>query len=158
MVCRFGQLDNFAFSMALKACSDLGDFRTGRAVHAQDVKATEDPDQVVNNALVRLYSEDGCFEEAIRVFDEMPQRNVVSWNSLIGGLVKKDGVFEAMEAFRIMQGKGMGFSWVTLTTILPVCARVTALVSGKEDGNEERGWVQLASCQEKNPYFCCSWE
>ena len=132
MVCRFGQLGNFAFSMALKACSDLGDLRTGRAVHAQVVKATEDPDQVVNNALVRLYSEDGRFEEAIRVFDEMPQRNVVSWNSLIGGLVKKEGVFEAMEAFRIMQGKGMGFSWVTLTTILPVCARVTALVSGKE--------------------------
>ena len=115
MVCRFGQLGNFAFSMALKACSDLGDLRTGRAVHAQVLKATEDPDQVVNNALVQLYSEDGCFEEAIRVFDEMPQMNVVSWNSLIGGLVKKDGVFEAMEAFRIMQGKGMGFSWVTLT-------------------------------------------
>ena len=76
MVSRFGQLDNFTFSMALKACSDLGDLRTGRAVHAQVLKATEDPDQVVNNALVRLYSEDGCFEEAIRVFDEMPQRNV----------------------------------------------------------------------------------
>ena len=132
MVCQFGQLGNFAFSMALKACSDLGDLRTGRAVHAQVLKATEDPDQVVNNALLRLYSEDGCFEEALRMFDGMPHRNLVSWNSLIAGLVKKEGVFEAIEAFRIMQGKGMGFSWVTLTTILPVCARVTALGSGKE--------------------------
>ncbi|RVW53191.1 Pentatricopeptide repeat-containing protein [Vitis vinifera] len=72
------------------------------------VKATEDPDQVVNNALLRLYSEDGCFEEALRMFDGMPHRNLVSWNSLIAGLVKKEGVFEAIEAFRIMQGKGMG--------------------------------------------------
>lgn len=132
MVCQFGELGNFAFSMALKACSDLGDFQTGRAIHAQVLKASENPDQVVSNALLRLYVEGGCFREALQVFDEMPQRNVVSWNSLITGLVKKDGVFEAIDAFRIMQRKGMGFSWVTLTTILPVCARVTALASGKE--------------------------
>ncbi|KAK9290926.1 hypothetical protein L1049_009105 [Liquidambar formosana] len=132
MLCGFVQPGNFSFSMALKACSDMLDFWVGKAIHAQIMKSNEEPDQVVNNALVRLYSECGCFEEVLRVLEGMPHWNVVSWNSLIGGFVRRDKVFESLSTFRRMQGEGMGFSWVTLTTILPVCARLTALVSGKE--------------------------
>ncbi|KAJ7964441.1 Pentatricopeptide repeat-containing protein [Quillaja saponaria] len=98
MLSQFIQPSNFSFSMALKACADTSDLLVGRAIHAQIFKHSEEADQVVNNALLRLY---GKF-------------------------------FETMEAFRVMQREGMGFSWVTLTTILPICARVTALHSGKE--------------------------
>lgn len=66
------------------------------------------------------------------MFEGMPYWNVVSWNSLIGGFVRRDKVFESLSTFRRLQGEGMGFSWVTLTTVLPVSARLTALVSGKE--------------------------
>ncbi|KAL2517332.1 Pentatricopeptide repeat-containing protein [Abeliophyllum distichum] len=62
----------------------------------------------------------------------MPERNVVTWNSLIAGFVKKDQVFEAFETFRRMQNAGLKFSWVSLTTILVVCARLTALYFGRE--------------------------
>ncbi|GMN42338.1 hypothetical protein TIFTF001_011546 [Ficus carica] len=123
---------NFAFSMALKACFDIFDLRVGRAVHGQIVKSSEKPDQVVNNALLRLYAECGCPGDALKVFETMPIRNVVSWNSLIASFASRDQVFDALAAFRKMQGEGMGFSWVTLTTILSVCTRVTALHSGKE--------------------------
>ncbi|CAN6570058.1 unnamed protein product [Malus baccata var. baccata] len=123
---------NFAFSMALKACAELSELRVGRAVHAQIVKSSEEPDQVVSNALLRLYAENGCFVDVFKVFDTMPERNVVSWNSLIASFARRDQVFQSLDCFRRMQGQGMGFSWVTLTTILPVCARMTALHFGKE--------------------------
>jgi pentatricopeptide repeat protein len=132
MLFRFIQPGNFSFSMALKACADLSELWIGRAVHAQIIKCDEEPDQVVNNALLRLYAECGCFDEILRVFDEMPQRNVVSWNSLIAGFVRREKVFESLGTFRRMQGEGIGFSWVTLTTVLPVCSQLTALNSGKE--------------------------
>ncbi|KAI5339578.1 PREDICTED: pentatricopeptide [Prunus dulcis] len=132
MLIRFVQPGNFAFSMALKACAELPELRLGRAVHAQIVKSIEEPDQVVNNALLRLYAENGCSIEVFRVFDTMPERNVVSWNSLIASFARRDQVFESLDSFRRMQGEGMGFSWVTLTTILPVCGRLTALHCGKE--------------------------
>ena len=132
MLFRFVQPGNFAFSMALKACADLCEVRVGRAVHAQIIKCNEEPDQVVNNALLRLYAQCGCFDDVLRVFEEMPQQNVVSWNSLIAGFVRQEQVFESLDAFRRMQGEGIGFSWVTLTTVLPVCSHVTALNSGKE--------------------------
>ncbi|KAG5022477.1 hypothetical protein JHK85_018819 [Glycine max] len=124
---------NFAFSMALKACSDLDNALVGRAIHAQIVKHdVGEADQVVNNALLGLYVEIGCFDEVLKVFEEMPQRNVVSWNTLIAGFAGQGRVFETLSAFRVMQREGMGFSWITLTTMLPVCAQVTALHSGKE--------------------------
>ncbi|KAF5746637.1 pentatricopeptide repeat-containing protein [Tripterygium wilfordii] len=132
MLYHFIQPGNFAFSVALKACADLNDFQVGRGIHAQVAKSNEEPDQVVNNALLRFYAECGRFDEVVKVFEEMPERNIVSWNSLITSLLKQGRLFEAMDMFRRMQRDGMGFSWVTLTTILSLCAQVTALHSGKE--------------------------
>ncbi|KAJ8754360.1 hypothetical protein K2173_002811 [Erythroxylum novogranatense] len=123
---------NFAFSLALKACADLNEIDIGRGVHAQVIKSYEEPDQVVNNALLALYAECGCFNEVLQLFGKLPKRNVVSWNSLIASLIKQNQVFEALNLFRRMQREKMGFSWVTLTSILAVCARLTALHFGKE--------------------------
>lgn len=132
MLCRSIWPGNFVFSTALKASADLFDFLVGRAVHAQIVKSNKEPDQVVNNALLRLYVQCGCSDDVLKVFEGMPERNVVSWNTLIAGFVEKDKLFDSFHTFRRMQGEGVVFSWVTLTTILPACGRVTALHNGKE--------------------------
>ncbi|KAJ8551729.1 hypothetical protein K7X08_021744 [Anisodus acutangulus] len=119
--------------MALKACSEISDLRVGRGVHGQIIKTNNDePDQVVYNALLGMYSECGCFRDVLKVFEEMPERNVASWNSFIVGFVKKGQVFEAFESFRRMQREGVGYSWVTFTTILAVCSQVTYLYYGRE--------------------------
>ncbi|KAF2309531.1 hypothetical protein GH714_003702 [Hevea brasiliensis] len=96
----------FSFSVALKACVNLKDSRLGRGVHGQVIKSSEEPDQVVNNALLTLYAQCGCSSEMLKMFDEMPQRNVVSWNSLIAGFAKQDQLFEALDMFRKMQSEG----------------------------------------------------
>ncbi|GFZ09578.1 tetratricopeptide repeat (TPR)-like superfamily protein [Actinidia rufa] len=119
MLCRFVRSGNFAFSIALKLCTKLYELRVGRVIHDQIVKANEDPDQVVYNALLRLYAECGCFKDVLWAFNEMPERDIATWNSFIGGYVKLDQLLEAFDTFRSMQGEGVGFSWVTLTTMLP---------------------------------------
>lgn len=73
MLGRFVQPGNFAFSTALKASVDLFDLRVGRAVHAEVIKSNEEPDQVVNNALLRLYEESGCSDQVLKVFEGMAQ-------------------------------------------------------------------------------------
>ncbi|KAF1859732.1 hypothetical protein Lal_00010316 [Lupinus albus] len=133
MLSQYIEPENFAFSMALKACTDLSNALVGRAIHAQITKHRREADQVVNNALLKFYVDCGCFDEVLKVFEVMPQRNVVSWNTLIAGYAALGRVSETLDSFRIMQREeGTGFSWVTLTTVLPICAQLTTLLSGKE--------------------------
>ncbi|PKI60187.1 hypothetical protein CRG98_019375 [Punica granatum] len=47
-------------------------------------------------------------------------------------IARRNLVTESFDAFRRMQREGIGFSWVTLTTILALCATATALLSSKE--------------------------
>ena len=47
-------------------------------IRGQIVKANEDPDQVVYNALLRLYVECGCFKDVLWVFDEMLERDIAT--------------------------------------------------------------------------------
>ncbi|KAK9106508.1 hypothetical protein Syun_022519 [Stephania yunnanensis] len=123
---------NFAFSSALKACSNMLELQFGRAVHAQIAKFEEPPDQIVNNALMKFYSDCGSLEDVLGLFERMPQKDVVSWNCLIGGFIRSNYLFKALDTFRRMQFEEVSFTLVTLTMILPVCARLTALSSGKE--------------------------
>lgn len=132
MLCQCVWPSNFGFSTALKACSELAEVGMGRMIHTQIVKAGNGVDQVVLNSLLRLYNQCGCFDDVVKLFDEMPERNVVTWNSLIDGLVQRGQFFEAFKLFKKMQVEGTGFSWVTLTTVLSACAKVTAIYSGKE--------------------------
>ncbi|CAN7112498.1 unnamed protein product, partial [Brassica rapa subsp. narinosa] len=123
---------DFSISVALKACVEVKDLRFGRGVHAQIVKRRRKVDQVVENALLRLYMERGSLEDARKVFDGMSERNIVTWNSLVSVLSKKVRVHEMFSLFRKMQEERIGFSWATLTTVLPACSRVAALLTGKE--------------------------
>ncbi|KAH9306433.1 hypothetical protein KI387_010837, partial [Taxus chinensis] len=65
-------------------------------------------------------------EEARQVFDKMPQRNVVSWTAMIAGYAQ-NGRFEAWELFTQMQRSGVKPNEATITAILHLCARLTAL-------------------------------
>nr|VDD52582.1 unnamed protein product [Brassica oleracea] len=133
MLCSFvAPPGDFSISVALKVCAEVKDLRFGRGVHAQIVKRRRKVDQVVENALLRLYMERGSLEDARKVFDGMSERNIVTWNSLVSVLSKKVRVHEMFNLFRKMQEERIGFSWATLTTILPACSRVAALLTGKE--------------------------
>ncbi|KAL8459427.1 hypothetical protein ACS0TY_036786 [Phlomoides rotata] len=54
---------------------------------------------VVQNCLITANLQWGNVVDACRLFDEMPQRNEVSWTSLISGLLKHGNVGEAMSYF-----------------------------------------------------------
>ncbi|KAG9456761.1 hypothetical protein H6P81_001269 [Aristolochia fimbriata] len=130
---RMGQIGNYAFSAALKASCDLLDLGFGRAVHAQVVKlGASKANQVVNNALLRLYAECGCMDDARRLFEGMQEKNIVSWNTFLDGCARWNLLVDCIQLFSRMQLDNVGFSWVTLTTILSVCARLSALQTGKE--------------------------
>lgn len=67
-------------------------------------------DVYVQTALVDFYSKVGVMENARRVFDEMPERNVVSWNSVLFGYLKAGELMNARRVFDSIPVKDV-ISW-----------------------------------------------
>ncbi|XP_058084587.1 pentatricopeptide repeat-containing protein At3g16610-like [Magnolia sinica] len=80
--------NRFSFPFVLKACSVLGCLRDARAIHGMLVVAGLQHDVFAASALLDVYFKCGCLEDACKVFDRIPHRSVVTWNSLISALAR----------------------------------------------------------------------
>ncbi|KAK8934995.1 putative pentatricopeptide repeat-containing protein [Platanthera zijinensis] len=67
-----------------------------------------------------------------KLFDEMTERDVVSWNTVIGGNVENGLYEEALSMVKEMTGAGLRPDSFTLSTVLPIFAEVVDVKKGKE--------------------------
>eukprot|EP01018_Ginkgo_biloba_P030326 Gb_08619 [translate_table: standard] len=116
----------------LPACGNLVTLQQGKEIHGYIIKSGFESDIFVASALVDMYAKCGSIEFARLVFDKMSQRNVVSWNGMISGYIQNGHANEALRLFHQMQLSGLKPNWVTIASILPACARLTALHQGNE--------------------------
>ncbi|VFQ71357.1 unnamed protein product [Cuscuta campestris] len=75
--------DDHTFPFVLKLCSDFLEVRKGLEAHGMLLKLSFDSDVYVNNTLLSFYGSCGDSLAARKVFDEMPEKDLVSWNSVI---------------------------------------------------------------------------
>ncbi|XP_023641051.1 putative pentatricopeptide repeat-containing protein At3g18840 isoform X2 [Capsella rubella] len=68
--------------------------------HIRSIKTGSTLTAVSSNQLVNLYAKNGLLREARNVFDEMPERNVYSWNAVISAYLKSNNLKEARELFK----------------------------------------------------------
>ncbi|WJX72275.1 hypothetical protein P8452_56168 [Trifolium repens] len=116
--------DNFTLPCVIKACAGLSDVKLGEAVHAFALKTKLLSDVFVGNALIAMYGKFGFLESAVKVFEKMPERNLVSWNSIMYAY-SENGVFE--ESFCLFKGlldgeEGLVPDVATMVTVIPMCA------------------------------------
>ncbi|ERN09426.1 hypothetical protein AMTR_s00029p00062590 [Amborella trichopoda] len=124
--------DNFTFPFVLKACADLGDLQMGKSIHHQIERSNYKGDVYVCNALVAMLAKCGDLIEAQRVFNQMTQKNVVSWTAMIAGYAQGGRAMEALDLLREMGKAGLSPKPVTLACALPACANLEAIWFGKE--------------------------
>ncbi|XP_026664424.2 pentatricopeptide repeat-containing protein At4g38010 [Phoenix dactylifera] len=116
---------------ALVACGRLGDVNTGKGIHGLILKHEGEFGVVVGNALLDMYVKCECLDEARRIFEELQERDIVSWTSIISGLVQCKQPKEAIEMFHEMCASGLEPDKVTLSSVLSACASLGLLDSGK---------------------------
>jgi pentatricopeptide repeat protein len=95
----------FTFVSALKACGSVRAIAEGDAIHAEIIRAGPSvaTNVVVGTALVDMYAKCDAIAKAQDVFDQLPVRNVVSWNALIAGYVRQGLAEEALKCFECMR-------------------------------------------------------
>ncbi|KAI3673378.1 hypothetical protein L6452_39496 [Arctium lappa] len=105
----------FTVASVLKACGRLGDENGGIMVHGQVYSYGFCGDVYVETALVGFYTKLGDMMNAKKVFDEMSDRNVVSWNSMIDGYLRSGDLSMAERVFSGMPEKDV-VSWNSMVS------------------------------------------
>ncbi|XP_072995643.1 putative pentatricopeptide repeat-containing protein At3g47840 [Typha latifolia] len=125
--------DTFVLSLAFKACaSDRSLLHHGAALHAFSLKSSSILSVFVATSLVDMYSKLGFTTLALKMFNEMPQRNVVSWTTLISALVRDGQCREAVSKFADMGRARVTYDSHTYATVLKACADAGLLARGRE--------------------------
>lgn len=88
-------------------------------------------DKYICNSLIHMYARCGDLDYACNVFDKMPERDVVSWTSMIDGLVDNGRAVEAVRVFNKMVDRGVEPNDATIVSALKACAETGALEVGR---------------------------
>ncbi|KAL3522524.1 hypothetical protein ACH5RR_015358 [Cinchona calisaya] len=116
----------------LAACANIRNIWLSRAIHVYAVKAGFDMKMSFSNTLLDLYSKCGDMDGAVCVFENMEEKNIVSWTSMIAGYAREGLFHEAIELYREMRKKGINPDVFTVTSILHACACSGSLENGME--------------------------
>lgn len=116
--------NSFTYSSALKACAKLEAGSIGKLIHSSANKKPSMSNVFVGSALIHMYSKCGFVSEAIRVFNSMPERNLVTWKSMILGYARNGHCQEALKLLYRMRAEGIEVDDYVLAAVLTECGGV----------------------------------
>ncbi|KAJ7949570.1 Pentatricopeptide repeat [Quillaja saponaria] len=126
------EIDSVALVTATSACGLLKSLQKGRNVHEIARKCGLECDVVVGNSLLKMYIDFDNIAEARAIFDGMPSKDVISWTALIHAYVKNGFFNEGLKLFRGMNLEGLKPDSLSISSILPACARMAEHKHGRE--------------------------
>ncbi|KAL1547015.1 pentatricopeptide repeat-containing protein, mitochondrial-like protein [Salvia divinorum] len=107
-----------------KACAHSQSHRIlGRQLHCNVVKLGFDSDFTVSNSLLSMYAKFSDTERAEKVFDEMPERDTISWNSMINCYIQNGNFSKALNVVKEMYGLGLTLKPELAAGCIAACAR-----------------------------------
>ncbi|XP_059069576.1 pentatricopeptide repeat-containing protein At3g57430, chloroplastic [Cryptomeria japonica] len=126
--------DSVTIINIVSGCGQAGALEQGRRVHSYLIRNGFESHLSVGNALIDMYAKCGNAEAAHHVFAQMPQTNVISWNTLIGGYGMNGFGQAALGLFYKMQqqcqGQGLKPNYVTFIAILSACSHAGLVTEG----------------------------
>ncbi|XP_068643769.1 pentatricopeptide repeat-containing protein At1g34160-like [Aristolochia californica] len=122
--------DALTCSFALKACARVLALVEGREIHGQFIRLGFEADVLLQTTVIDLYAKCGKLDEAQRLFDEIPRRDVPTWNALINGLAQGSRARDALVLFHQMRSSGVWPDEITVVGALAACSQLGALTEG----------------------------
>ena len=130
------------YSTLLQLCLQIRALDEGMKVHAHTKTSGFVPGVVISNRILDMYIKCNSLVNAKRLFDEMAERDLCSWNIMISGYAKAGRLQEARKLFDQMTERD-NFSW-------------TAMISGyvRHDRHEEA--LELFRAMQRHENFKCN--
>lgn len=108
----------------LSSCTYMVNLPEGKCLHAYTIRRNSllGFDLSLANAFLSMYARCGSIQYSERIFNDLPRKNVVSWNAMIDGYGMHGRGYEAMLAFSEMLEDGMEPNGITFVSALSACS------------------------------------
>ncbi|CAN6464485.1 unnamed protein product [Victoria cruziana] len=122
MVAEAVKPDNVALVTVLSGCGQLEALKQGRSVHSYIQRQNIRLDVFLYTGLIDMYAKCGCIDYAFRLFQESPERNLVTWNAMIMGMAMHGHAIQALHLFDDMQMAEVQPDGITFLAVLVACS------------------------------------
>ncbi|CAN6578400.1 unnamed protein product [Malus baccata var. baccata] len=124
--------DSVLIASMLAAAAQMAHVGPGCEIHAYVLRHGIESDVMISSALIAMYSKCGFLGMGTRVFEIMPEKNIVSYNSLILGLGLHGLASEAFRMFDEILGNGLKPDESTFSALLCACCHAGLVKDGRE--------------------------
>nr|XP_010930489.1 pentatricopeptide repeat-containing protein At1g71460, chloroplastic [Elaeis guineensis] len=126
-------VNEYTFSCLIKSLAGSPAFTQGRKAHALLIKnGFLSASVLLQTSLIDMYFKCGKTGLAMKVFDEITERDIVLWGVVIAGFAHNGLRREALEYLRWMQSEGIEPNSVIVTSVLPVIGELAERKLGQE--------------------------
>ncbi|KDP42777.1 hypothetical protein JCGZ_00476 [Jatropha curcas] len=125
-------LDDVTFLSVLTAVSQLQCLDLGQQLHAFIIKNLTVLSVTILNAIIVMYSRCNSVHTSFKIFEKMPDRDVVSWNTIISGFIQNGLDDEGLMLVYEMQKQGFIVDSVTVTCLLSAASNLRNKEIGKQ--------------------------
>lgn len=126
------RIDKVMICAMFNVCANVPDLNFGRQIHAYMCKNHFDYDTALGNALIDMYAKSGELHDASSAFDEMREKDVISWTSLITGYGKNGCGESAVKLFSKMEENEVKPNGVTFLALIFSCSHSGLVIKGLE--------------------------
>ncbi|KAK7322553.1 hypothetical protein VNO77_25938 [Canavalia gladiata] len=122
----------YDFTYLLLLCVENLDLKRGREIHGQLIVNGFQSNLIAMTAVVNLYAKCRQIEDAYKMFERIPKKDLVLWTTLVAGYAQNGFAKRALQLVLQMQEAGQKPNSVTLISVLPSVADIKALRIGRE--------------------------
>ncbi|XAR54799.1 hypothetical protein NMG60_11030102 [Bertholletia excelsa] len=125
------QPDDFTFGAVMHACSNVAALTHGRMVHGCAMRYGFYAYTYVGNALINMYAKCGDIEGSVQAFNEILNKDVVSWNTLVLAYGMHGQASQALGLLEEMKVLGINPDKVTFIGLLMTCSHSGLIEEGR---------------------------
>ncbi|XP_023768602.1 pentatricopeptide repeat-containing protein At1g11290, chloroplastic [Lactuca sativa] len=121
----------YNFTYLLKGCGENCLVKNGKQVHAQLILNGHEGDVYAMTCVVNMYAKCRLIDDAHKVFVRLPERDLVSWNTIIAGYAQNGFAGRAIELVSQMQDEQLKPDPITIISVLPAVGNLGYSTIGK---------------------------
>jgi pentatricopeptide repeat protein len=124
--------DSANIAQVIQTYSQTRQLNKGKQLHGQLICSGYPLCTFLTNHLLNMYAKCGYLDQALKLFDTMHQRNIVSWTAMITGFSQNLRLPEALETFCQMRNAGESPNQFAFSSVVRACASLGWIEIGRQ--------------------------